>query len=147
MTWTYLSQLIISLKTQIQQSLLHLLHTRHQLSLDGAGLRGVDADSVNYSSDYFAYLCIPASESTLHQKKCELKIDLTFDDRPQKWSLLAESCGCKAWITVVLQGLNFSNCVALLALDSDTQVSSARRLSDIIDVYLSLASMSFNFPR
>jgi hypothetical protein len=48
--------------------LLALKHTRRQLSLDGAGLHGLDVDSVNTSSDYFAYLCIPASEATLHQK-------------------------------------------------------------------------------
>jgi hypothetical protein len=43
--------------------------TRQQLSLDGAGLRGLDVDSLNTSSDYFAYLCIPANETTLHQKE------------------------------------------------------------------------------
>jgi hypothetical protein len=40
-----------------------------QLSLDGAGLHGLDEDSVNSSSNYFEYLCIPASETTLHQKR------------------------------------------------------------------------------
>jgi hypothetical protein len=35
----------------------------------GAGLRGLDVDSVNSSSDYFAYVCIPAIEATLHQKR------------------------------------------------------------------------------
>jgi hypothetical protein len=55
-------------KTWVQQSL-HLQNTRHQLLLDGAGLRGLDVDSVTSSSDYFAYLYIPASETMLHQKR------------------------------------------------------------------------------
>jgi hypothetical protein len=38
--------------------LLTLRATRHQLSLYGAGLHGLCADSVNSSSDYFAYLHI-----------------------------------------------------------------------------------------
>jgi hypothetical protein len=41
--------------------------TAHQtLSLDGARLHGLGVDSINSSNDYFAYLCIPASETTLH---------------------------------------------------------------------------------
>jgi hypothetical protein len=36
-TRRYFLQLIVSLKTQAQHSFLHLLHTRHQLSLDGFG--------------------------------------------------------------------------------------------------------------
>jgi hypothetical protein len=40
--------------------------------LDGAGLRGLDVDSPNSSSDYFAYLCIPANETTLHQKRMSI---------------------------------------------------------------------------
>jgi hypothetical protein len=51
---------------------MHLQHTRHQLSLIGAVLRGLDLDIVNSSSDYFAYLCIPASETTLHQKRMSI---------------------------------------------------------------------------
>jgi hypothetical protein len=71
MTGIYLSQLIILLKKkkQVQQSFLHLQHTRHQFSLNGAGLRGLDVDCVKSSSDYFAYLCIPSSETTLHWKR------------------------------------------------------------------------------
>jgi hypothetical protein len=70
MTFIYLSQLIISLKkTHVQQPFLHLQHTRHQLSLERTGLRGLDVHSVNSSSDNFVYLCIPASETTLHQKR------------------------------------------------------------------------------
>jgi hypothetical protein len=53
----------------MQQFFLHLEHTRHQLSLDEVRLRRSDVDSVTSSSDYFAYLCIPASETTLHQKR------------------------------------------------------------------------------
>jgi hypothetical protein len=51
------------------KSFLHLQHTRHQLSLDIAGLRGLVMDSVNYSGDYFAYLFIPANETTLYHKR------------------------------------------------------------------------------
>jgi hypothetical protein len=40
-----------------------------QVSLDGARLRGLDVDSVKSMSDYFTYLCIPASETMLHQKR------------------------------------------------------------------------------
>jgi hypothetical protein len=46
--------------------------TAHQdtnFSVDGAAFRGLDVDPVNSSSDYFACLCIPASEPTLHQKR------------------------------------------------------------------------------
>jgi hypothetical protein len=57
------------IKTQVQQFFLHLKHTRHQLSPDGAGLHGLDVDSVNSSGDYFAYLCIPESETRLRQKR------------------------------------------------------------------------------
>jgi hypothetical protein len=60
---------------------LHLQLTRHQLSLDGTGLRGLDVDYVKSNSDYFAYLRIAASEATLVGKECQLRIDLTFDDR------------------------------------------------------------------
>jgi hypothetical protein len=51
---------------------LHLQHTKHQLLLDGAGFHGLDVDSVNASSDYFAYLCIPASEIMLHQERMSI---------------------------------------------------------------------------
>jgi hypothetical protein len=44
----------------------------HQRSLDGAGLCGLDVDSVNSSSGYFAYLCMPASETMLHQKRMSI---------------------------------------------------------------------------
>jgi hypothetical protein len=46
--------------------------TRHQLSLDEVGLHGLDVDSVNSSSNYFAYLCITESETTLHQKRMSI---------------------------------------------------------------------------
>jgi hypothetical protein len=68
MTCTYLSQLIVSLKSTGPTILLALTAHENQLSLDGAGVRGLDVDSMNTSNDYFAYLCIPASETTLHQK-------------------------------------------------------------------------------
>jgi hypothetical protein len=56
-------------KKKVQQSILHLQRTKHQLSLDGLGLRRFDVDSVNTSSDHFAYLYNPASETMLHQKR------------------------------------------------------------------------------
>jgi hypothetical protein len=80
-TCRYLLQLIISLKTQIQQSFLHLQHTRHQLSLHGLGLYGLDMDSMNSSSNYFVHLCIPASGTTLHQKRMSIVDHLTFNNR------------------------------------------------------------------
>jgi hypothetical protein len=61
-------QLIVSLKNRGTTTLLALMHTRHQLSLDGAGFRGLEMDSVDFSSDYFVSMCIPASETTLHRK-------------------------------------------------------------------------------
>jgi hypothetical protein len=65
-------------------SFLHLQSTRHQLPLDGAGLHGLVVDSVNSSSNYFAYLCFPASETTLHHKRMSTVFDLTLDYRLQK---------------------------------------------------------------
>jgi hypothetical protein len=49
------------------------------------------------------------------------------------------------WIAVVLKGLSFSNCVAVLALDIDTPVPWARLSSDFLGVCSSLAPMSSNF--
>jgi hypothetical protein len=34
-----------------QRPFVHLQQTRHQLSLNGEGLRGLEVDSVNFSSD------------------------------------------------------------------------------------------------
>jgi hypothetical protein len=93
---------------------LHLQNTGYQLSLDLAGFRGLDVDSVNSSSSYFAYLCIPACETSLHQKR------MSIADRSH---LRRQTVGTKkALITVVLWGLSFSNRVAVLALDFDTPV-------------------------
>jgi hypothetical protein len=72
MTCTYLSQLIVSLKNTDPTTGLALTAPRHKPSLDGAGLRGLDMDSVNSSSNYFAYLCIPASETTFLQKRMSI---------------------------------------------------------------------------
>jgi hypothetical protein len=72
MAYTCLSQLIVLLRNTGPTILLALKHTRHQLSLDGAGLHGLDVDSVNSSSDYFAYLYIPASETMLHQRRMSI---------------------------------------------------------------------------
>jgi hypothetical protein len=60
------------IKKQIQQSALHLQCTKHQLSLDGAGFRGLDVNSLNSRSHYFVHLCIHASEPTLHQKRTSI---------------------------------------------------------------------------
>jgi hypothetical protein len=59
-------------KTQVRHSFLHLQQTRYQFVLDGAGLHGLYVDSVNSSCDYFAHLCIPASETTLQQKRMSI---------------------------------------------------------------------------
>jgi hypothetical protein len=43
-------------------------------------------DSMNSSSDYFAYICIPVSgkkKPSFLGKGCQLRIDLIFDDRPE----------------------------------------------------------------
>jgi hypothetical protein len=69
MIYTYLSQLTVLLKNTSPTILLSLTVYQIQLSMDGAGLRGLDVDSVNSCSDYFAYLCIPASETKLHQNR------------------------------------------------------------------------------
>jgi hypothetical protein len=37
--------------------------------MDEAGLCGLDVNSVNSSSNYFAYFCIPANKTLLHQKR------------------------------------------------------------------------------
>jgi hypothetical protein len=92
-------------------------------------------DSVNSSSDYFAYLCISLQVKPCFIRKkasCGSISLLTTDCRNQlqNCTLLAGLHGCKAWISVVLWGLSFSNCVALLALDFDTPFSSARHFSD-----------------
>jgi hypothetical protein len=64
----YISFATVSLTNTGLTILLALKHTRGQLLLDGAGLNGLDVDSVNTRNDYFAYLSIPASEVMLHQK-------------------------------------------------------------------------------
>jgi hypothetical protein len=104
----YLSQLIVSLKTQAQQSFLHVKHTGHQLSLDGAGLHGLDVDCVNSSSDHFAYLCISVSETMLDQKRMPIAdrshlrrqtVETNCTNEP--W-YLNRAAARRAWITVVL---------------------------------------------
>jgi hypothetical protein len=68
MACTHFSQLTVSLKTPVEQSFLRLQRTRHKLSLHEEEIRGSDVDSVNSSSDCFAYLYISGSEITLDQK-------------------------------------------------------------------------------
>jgi hypothetical protein len=54
------------------------------------------------NSDYFAYFCIHASEAMLHQeKKSQLRINLTFDDRLYKPNAKMNPA---SWITW-LQGM------------------------------------------
>jgi hypothetical protein len=72
MTCTYLSQLIVSLKYTGPTILL-------VPSLNVAGFRWLHVDSVNSSSDYFAYLC--KVKPRFIRKEFQLRIDLTFDDR------------------------------------------------------------------
>jgi hypothetical protein len=71
------------------------------VSLDGARLRRLDVDSVNSRSDYVS--CRSISSAVTHCRK-----------QLQKWTLLAGSRSCKAWITVILYDLSCSSCVALL---------------------------------
>jgi hypothetical protein len=63
----------------------------------------------------------------------------------QKLTLLAGLRSWEVWITVVLQGLSFSNCVAVLTLGFPTPVSWARSFSDFLGVCSSLAPMSSKF--
>jgi hypothetical protein len=68
-TRRYISQLIVSLKKYRSNNPSCTYTTPDtNFSLDGERLRGLDVDTVNSSSDYFAYLYIPASETMLHQK-------------------------------------------------------------------------------
>jgi hypothetical protein len=69
MTCTYLLRLIVSLKNTGTAILLALAAHQTTLLLDGAGFHGLDVDCVNFSTDYFAHLCIPANETTLHHKR------------------------------------------------------------------------------
>jgi hypothetical protein len=73
------------LETQVQESL-HLQHTSHQISLDRALLHELAMVSVNSSSDYFAHLCIPVSETAQHQKRMPVE-NLSFSDKTTeiKW--------------------------------------------------------------
>jgi hypothetical protein len=128
MTCTYLSQLIISFKhTRVQESFLHLQHTRPQLSLDGAGLRGLDAGSVNSSSDYYAYLYIPASKTTHRQKRMPIA-----DRSHRRRKTVETSCKKNPWIAR-LQGVRevllfYRACSSLVPMSSNFSSVSTRRL-------------------
>jgi hypothetical protein len=63
---------------------LHLQHTRHQFSLDGAGLRGLDVVSENFSSDILRIYVSLQAEPRFIRKQCQLRIDVTFGDRLHK---------------------------------------------------------------
>jgi hypothetical protein len=137
-TRRYLWHLIDSLKN-VQQFILYLQHIRHQLSLDGPGLLGLDVDCVNSSSYFFRVLMYPCKwnhSSSEKNDNCGSISPSTIDCRNQlqKWTLLAGSRSCKAWITVVLWDTSFRNCVSVLALDVDTPVIWARRFSDFLGV-------------
>jgi hypothetical protein len=72
MTCRCLSQLSVSLKNTgpVILVLKRVAVTNfHWMEL---GLHGLDVDSVNSSSDYFAYLCIPSSETMLRQKRMSI---------------------------------------------------------------------------
>jgi hypothetical protein len=71
----------------------------------GAGPRGLDVNSVKFSSDYFTYLRLPAngtdaSSEKNHSHFLRPNVETNCENEP-----LAGSCGGKAWIAVVLQGL------------------------------------------
>jgi hypothetical protein len=68
----YPSQLIVSLNNTDTTIRLALAAHQTQTFPERSGLRGLDVDCVNSSSDYFAYLCIPASETTRHQKRMSI---------------------------------------------------------------------------
>jgi hypothetical protein len=73
-TRRYLSQLIISLKKG-PTILLALQHNRHQLSLDGAGLRGLDVDSVNSVAIILRNFVSLQVKPRFMWEECQLRID------------------------------------------------------------------------
>jgi hypothetical protein len=63
------------------KTFLHIKHARYQLSLDGAGFRGLDVDSVNSVRIIFRiYVSLQVRPLSI-RKECYLRIDLTFGDR------------------------------------------------------------------
>jgi hypothetical protein len=73
------------------------------LSLNGVELNGLDVDSVNSTSDYFAYLCIPVSKTKLHQKGMPIAGQFHFGNRLQKPIAKINS---GSWIAQ-LQGMDY----------------------------------------
>jgi hypothetical protein len=55
----------------------------HQLSMDGAGLRGSDVDSVNFGSNHLVYVIYVSMQvkTGFITKEHQLQIDLTFGER------------------------------------------------------------------
>jgi hypothetical protein len=49
--------------------------------LDGAGLRGLDVDYADSSRDYFAHYASLQVKPRFIGKECQMRIDLTFEDR------------------------------------------------------------------
>jgi hypothetical protein len=76
--------------------------------VDGAELGGLDVDSMSSSIDYFAYLCIAASETTLHEKRMLIADRSHLRRRTVETSCKNELCWLdraaaeRTWVTVVL---------------------------------------------
>jgi hypothetical protein len=100
---------------QIEQSFLPVQHARLQVSLDGARLRGF-CEFQKRLFFVFMYPCKPNHASSEKNVSCRsISLSVThFRNQLQKWTLLAGSRSCKAWITIVLHGLSCSSCVSLL---------------------------------
>jgi hypothetical protein len=92
MTCAYLWQLIVLLKNM--GPTIHLALTAHQTptSLDGAGLRGLNVDCMKSSSNYFAYLCIPASETMHHPKKISIADQSHLQQQPVETNCKNKPC-------------------------------------------------------
>jgi hypothetical protein len=64
--------------------MLHLQHTRHQLSLAEAGLHCLDMDSMNFSSDNLHIYVSLQMKARLIRKECQLWTNHTFVNRLQR---------------------------------------------------------------
>jgi hypothetical protein len=129
---------------------MHLQHIQHQLSLDGAGLRGSDVESTNSSSDCFKCLCISASKPKLQQNRISIEnrshlrrqtVETNFKLNPASWIIWLHGVDCPRFI-----GSIFRNCVALLTLDYDTPVSCVKYFSYFLVVCSILPPVLYNFP-
>jgi hypothetical protein len=85
MAYKHSSQLIVSLKKHKSNNpSIHLQHAKHQLSLDGAGLHGLDADSVDPVAIILRIYVSLQVKRCFIRKGCQLRIDLILNDRLQK---------------------------------------------------------------